>query len=166
MFFRRPYEVVTGAQWEAGSAAVAAFWDNVYFADYIQGFVGNRPGIRPTPAMIEASHAPFFATLEALGPESILVLGDGVWNWMTPGSAPGQALPGGVGETRWYPAGERRHALAAHIPHPASHGFSSARWRQPVGEFLDLCRREKTGQEGEYVHRLRSGTPPRDCLPS
>jgi hypothetical protein len=142
-FFPYIFETVTGATWAAASTDVVRFWKSIYFYNFVQEFVGAGPRARPTSAMFRRSDSAFSAVLNVIKPDAVLVLGEGLWQSMADSEQLGPGLPQGLGKTYWFDTGGEGRALAAHIRHPSSAGFSPWRWHAPVKEFLELCRREK-----------------------
>jgi hypothetical protein len=140
-FFPYLYETVTGERWESGSPRVAAFWRSIYFYNYVQQFVGDGPRQRPTAAMFRTSEPAFHAALAAIRPDAILVLGRALWRSMAESDDPGPNLEGGLGQTYWFATEGGSKALAAHIRHPSSVGFSPAEWSSKVLAFLEASRR-------------------------
>lgn len=50
-------------------------WEHVAFYNYIQGFVGSEPRVRPLFELWSLSEEPFLEVIEKLSPSVILVLG-------------------------------------------------------------------------------------------
>lgn len=65
----------TGAGEEIPRQACEEIRDEIAFYNYIQSFVGNKPGTTPTPDQWKDAHAPFQTVLQKLRPDAVLVLG-------------------------------------------------------------------------------------------
>lgn len=100
-------------------------WASIAFANYVQEIVGTKPRDRPTPTMWADARGPFLEVLHVLRPRAVLVLGKDLWNHLPPADAPGPTLNllAGPEQARWY-----GQAIAAHVAHPASFGFSYKNW--------------------------------------
>lgn len=144
-FFVKTFQTVTGRAAGWSDPAFAAFWNSVFFYNYVQTFMPGFAGdSRPAAADYEASHEAFHTVLADIRPDAVLVLGAQVWTHM---SSRGASLfaddADGLGRIWRYQAGAAR-PLAAHTRHPSgSRGFSPAKWAPRVGRFLDLARRER-----------------------
>lgn len=61
-----------------------AFWRSIAFYNYIQQFVGKKPGDPPPASAWADAGPPFREVLRRLGPTAILVLGFRLWRYMVP----------------------------------------------------------------------------------
>lgn len=118
------------------------FWSRVAFYNFIQECVGDGPRIRPTDEHWKEAEAPFFSVLEELRPHYILVLGKELWNRMPEPkgtSEEGDRFRAGrrKHESWWYRTGPRSWALAAHVNHPSSPGFSAKEAHKVAAALLE-----------------------------
>lgn len=143
MFFANTFEAVTGKSWSPDSPDLVGFWDNVYFYNYVQEYVGDKARVRPTTEAFRRSADSFSAMLMEVKPEGILVLGRATWRNMIDGTASSVQLRTAPRDPHKYiysyGTGASR-ALAAHIRHPSSAGFRPMEWTPMVEEFLSLVR--------------------------
>jgi len=87
------------------------FWEQVAFYNYIQGFPGNTPRIRPTEKMWNEAAPIYLETLKELKPDLVIILGNELWDHV--------------------PYDEDNTCLCG-IPHPSSFGFESDKWREKI----------------------------------
>lgn len=139
-FFANIFSVVTGVSWSESSwDEYHRFWQGVFFYNYVQSFVRGGARVRPTAAQFGASGSAFLLTLSDIRPEAILVLGNATWNALT--TERGRKLDANVGgfDSVWAYGTGVGEAVAVHIPHPSSPGFSARREHPRVAGFLDFA---------------------------
>jgi hypothetical protein len=148
-FFANTYVAVTSDRWAPDSSDVSAFWNSVYFYNYVQDSVGIAARQRPTREMWQRSHASFEAVVQRLRPDAILVLGRATWRNMADGelAAP---LDMGSPPIREPHCATYRYgsALAAHTPHPSSTGFSPRVWSPLVAALVDQAAKSRGRASG------------------
>lgn len=145
-FFANTYAALTGGGWSDDWAVYRGFWNRVFFCNYVQSFVSGGPGNRPSRAQFEESGSAFSQTLTEVRPEAVLVLGVAVWNAMpSEGGRRIEAALHGFDSLWAYQTGTGE-ALAVHIPHPSSKGFSAEREHKRIAAFLGFVR-ETVGRE-------------------
>ncbi|OOE40875.1 hypothetical protein BZG06_14790 [Salinivibrio kushneri] len=115
-FFTKISKVLLGLdsnQWLSDEER-SEVWQHLAFYNYVQGFVGDTPRVRPNQDMWQDSKEAFLSVIEHLKPDLVLVLG--------------VELGGAI------PSLESNIDVCA-IQHPST-GFSYAKWNPVVSEAL------------------------------
>ncbi len=116
------------------------FWDSVAFYNFVQKPLPG-PRSRPTPEMWTSAAPAFFDVLRLHRPDFVLVLGEGLWQWL-PGEGregPPIRYQGATRETWLYETDHKHEALAMRIRHP-SWGFNALAWHPWVTRGLAAAR--------------------------
>lgn len=113
------------------SSSSSDFWHSIVFYNYVPYVAANRPRQRP-PEWMWGGAAPalFASVLKEVRPQAVLVCGTELWRRMPVGL--GERLDayqagGRAWREREYEVELPARAMAAHIPHPSSFGWSYAR---------------------------------------
>lgn len=139
VFFANLHAVLTGEPWSL-NADHSKVWRHVFYYNYIQSLVVGGARNAPTSAQFEASADAFRTVLDEIRPEAILVMGQRLWNGMTPEDGWVQDAPATLGRVCLYRLSHGDTAFAMPINHPSSFGFSPSRWHERVLTFLQWRR--------------------------
>ncbi|MGA2441091.1 MAG: hypothetical protein ABSH08_09035 [Tepidisphaeraceae bacterium] len=103
-----------------------AFWQNMLFYNYIQEYVAEKPGIRPTKEVWEDSkNANAFGEVVCIHrPDLILVLGKELWSYVEK-----------------CPTMKSSHIVTVPINHPAWPGWGYKRWIPCLTDAIKKTRR-------------------------
>ena len=139
-FHSRVAKTVLGADSCTSREDQRRFWSGVAFYNYVQEFVGDRPGDRPSPAAWSTAAIALPCVLEALRPDFILACGRALYEHLK--SVPNLTADPLYGadsltRSRTIATGPNAHAIVGLVHHPASRGFSPAAWHPRVLSYLD-----------------------------
>ena len=135
-FFANVYRTFNEEPAGHADDAFRAFWNSIYFYNYVQELVRGGARVRPSGAAFANSAAAFHWVLDDIKPEAVVVVGQTTWDLMSEGNA--ERLPEvevGLGAVwRYRYAGGK--CYVAHTHHPAKTGYAAAEWRPRVRQFL------------------------------
>jgi hypothetical protein len=118
---------------------LAALWNGVAFYNYVQEYVGTRPKDRPTPGMWKSAEPAFSDVLTALRPDLVIACGRQLYDHVK--SMPGLTEAPRFGADQYTHSREllvsdTHRGILGCVYHPASYGFSSAKWHARVSEYV------------------------------
>lgn len=137
VFFANLYTVLSGKPWAPDDPELEAFWNSIFFYNYVQKLVPGGARHAPSASMWTDAEKPFRAVLEEINPDAVLVLGQRLWDNMAKQDQDLGYHSDGLGLICGYQLKGGRVVPAAHTKHPSSPGFAPLNWHKPVRNFLE-----------------------------
>lgn len=123
-----------------GIISVDDFWHHAALYNYIQQFATTPPGVPPSSEMYRKGTPHFHAAMQRLRPDACLVIGPRVWKNMDQSNIRHDPCAE-HDEHRYYEYDDGTRAVIAYVHHPASFGWSHAKWRPRAHGLLDKAGR-------------------------
>lgn len=139
-FFASIYRTFNEADAAPSSEAFRAFWNSIFFYNYVQSFVPGGARERPTSRQFKDSAEAFHGVLDEVRPEAVVVMSKETWRRMSERDATLLESDEEALGTMWQYVYASGSALVAHTHHPSSYGYSPAAWQPRVARFLEHAR--------------------------
>jgi hypothetical protein len=163
-YFEKIGTAFVGQAYRRGIESRAHFWNAVAFYNYIQEFMGQSPGRRPTAAQLKDAERPFIETLVRIAPHLVVATGFAVWDAISRIPSTVEVLAAPVladhrrCELRTYELPSSTRVFAGYTKHP-SRGFNAGDWRQWIHAYVEAV----TARVKEMPYNRAFEQPDRAC---